>query len=217
MLIADPALESLLREGLRDLEIDVPDEAATTLARFVALLDKWNKAFNLTAVRDPREMVPRHILDSLSARPFLYGTTILDVGSGAGLPGIPLAIVEPRRQFVLLDSGGKKTRFVRHAVGELAMRNVEAEQSRAEDYRPADPFDTVVCRAFSSLRHFVERAGRLCANRGRLVAMKGRLPRDELAALPATWRAIEVVPVSVPGLIAERHVVVIERAEVLAS
>jgi 16S rRNA (guanine527-N7)-methyltransferase len=212
VLIVEPELHQRVRAALT--ELGAPDDArqSAKLARFLVLLDKWNKAFNLTAVRDPFEMIARHVLDSLTARPYLHGLSVLDAGTGAGLPGIPLAIAEPRRQFVLLDSGGKKTRFVEHAVGELELNNVEVVRSRAQAYRPADPFDTVICRAFASLREFVERCAGLVANGGRLVAMKGREPRAELALLPGGWRATEIAPVAVPGLAGERHIIVMERA-----
>lgn len=213
MLTADTELEECLREGLRSLGAATNADECGTLARFVGLLDKWNKAFNLTAVRDPREMISRHVLDSLAARPYLHGLSILDVGTGAGFPGLPLAVTEPRRHFVLLDSGGKKVRFVRHAVGELAVRNIEVVQARVENYAPADPFDTVICRAFSSLRGFVECCGPLVARGGRLVAMKGRLPRAELGCLPPAWALGEAVRVGVPGLAGERHIIVLERAQ----
>jgi len=212
MLIADAELEERLRAGLQSLGVAAPGGECETLARFLALLDKWNKAFNLTAVRDPGEMVSRHVLDSLTAIPYLHGLSVLDVGTGAGLPGVPLAVLEQQRQFVLLDSGGKKTRFVSHAVGELNIGNVDVVQSRVENFAPADPFDTVICRAFSSLREFVGRCGALVVRGGRLVAMKGRLPRAELNTLPAPWDVIAADPVSVPGLAGERHIIVMERA-----
>lgn len=210
-MIDDTELEERLHDGLSELGMSLPEGAGVTLAKFLLLLDKWNRAFNLTAVCDPREMVTRHVLDSLTVRPYLYGAAILDAGTGAGLPGIPLAVAEPRRQFVLLDSGGKKVRFVRHVVGELGLRNVEVEHSRVEHYDPAEPFDTIVCRAFASLRELVERCAALCQSGGRLVAMKGRMPADELKCLPRGWVATRVEPIRVPGLVGDRHIVVLER------
>jgi 16S rRNA (guanine527-N7)-methyltransferase len=211
MLTADNELEGRVRAGLQSLDVDPARGVSAALTHFLLLLEKWNKAFNLTAVRDPQEMVARHLLDSLTARPFLHGATVLDVGTGAGLPGMPLAIIDADRQFFLLDSGGKKTRFVRHAVGELGLRNVEVVQARVEAYVPAEPFDTIICRAFASLREFVCRCGALAASDGRLVAMKGRAPDDELANLPGGWDVAELVPLTVPGLAGERHIVVLER------
>lgn len=181
------------------------------LAAYLRLLDKWNQAFNLTSIRDPGEMVVRHVLDSLSARPFLQGGRVLDVGCGAGLPGIPLALADPGRSYTLLDSGLKKIRFVRQAIAELKISNADAVQMRVEDYAPMQLFDTVTSRAFASLPDFVAGAGRLVAPGGRLLAMKGRLPADELAALPDGWVAGAVTPVRVPALDAERHMIVVSR------
>lgn len=183
----------------------------SALASFLGLLDKWNQAFNLTSIRDPGEMVVRHVLDSLSARPFLQGERVLDVGCGAGLPGIPLALAEPGRRFTLLDSGLKKVRFVRQAIGELGISNACAVQTRIEDYAPMQLFDTVASRAFASLPDFIGGAAHLVAPGGRLLAMKGRLPVDELAALPDGWVVDAVTAVQVPGLDAERHMIVIGR------
>ena len=191
--------------------------AVSELAQFLRLLDKWNQAFNLTAVRDRQEMVARHVLDSITARPYLHGLSILDVGTGAGLPGLPLALLEPERQFFLLDSGGKKVRFVRHAVGELAIGNVTVVRARVEEYEPPALFDTVICRAFSPIWTFVNRCGRLVETGGRLIAMKGRFPEPELARLPAGWEAAEIAPVSIPGLAVQRHIVVLQRQSTVPS
>lgn len=207
---SDAELEELLTDGLTGLGLDVAPALIAALADYVRLLTKWNQAYNLTSVRDPRDMVPRHILDSLSARPCLVGLTVLDVGTGAGLPGVPLALAEPARQFWLMDSGLKKARFVRHAVAELGLKNVAVEHCRVEDYEPGQGFDTLITRALCSLSDFVGRCGRLVSAGGRLVAMKGRYPEDELRRVPSDWRA-SVERVEVPGLAAERHLVVLER------
>jgi 16S rRNA (guanine527-N7)-methyltransferase len=210
-ILKSPAteVEALLQRHLPELGIAAETGLVDGLAGYLRLLHKWNQAFNLTSIREPTEMVVRHVLDSLSARPFLHGTRVLDVGCGAGLPGIPLALVETDRQFTLLDASLKKIRFVRQALGELRIRNATAVQSRIEDYAPMDPFDTVLCRAFASLPDFIAGAGRLVAEGGRCLALKGRRPEDELAALPSGWMAEAVTPVTVPGLTGERHMVVI--------
>lgn len=187
-------------------------ELVRSLAGFVALLARWNQAYNLTSVRDPVQMVYRHILDSLAVRPFLQGTAVLDVGCGAGLPGIPLALAEPARRFTLLDAALKKIRFVRQAIAELAIANVTAVQVRLADHAPPQPYDTIICRAFAALGDFAGPCAGLLAPGGRLVAMKGRLPAAELAALPPGWQVREVTRVRVPGLDAERHVVVLGQA-----
>lgn len=205
------AIEARLAEGLAQLALPATPEQSNQLLRFLALLQKWNSAFNLTAVENPDDMVVRHILDSLSCRPFLHGDFVLDVGTGAGLPGIPLAVTDGARRFTLLDSSGKKIRFLRQVLMDIPLGNVELMQSRVEDYRPATLFPTVVCRALSTLGDFAGSCGRLVAPGGRLVALKGREPRAELADLPPPWQPSDVAAVRVPFLDAERHIVVLER------
>jgi len=212
MPAADTELETLLRDGLPTAGVDADPRLVGRFAHFLRLLEKWNRAYNLTAVRDPAEMVPLHVLDSLSVRPFLRGERIADVGTGAGLPGIPLALTEPGRRFTLVDSGGKKIRFVRHAIGELELGNAEAVQARVPAWEPDALFDTIVCRAFSALPEFVASCGALLRPGGCLLAMKGRLPQTELAALPLGWRAARCEPVDLAGMDVHRHVVVLEKS-----
>lgn len=204
-------IEAHLAEGLARLGMSATPGQTGALLHFLALLHKWNRAFNLTALKDPADLVVRHILDSLTARPYLAGQAVLDVGAGAGLPGIPLAVFEPSRRFTLLDSSGKKIRFLRQVLLEIALPNVALVQARAESYRPESPFDTVVCRAFGTLAKFARCCGQLVAPGGRLVAMKGRYPAAELARLPSPWQASEVARTRVPFLDAERHIAVLER------
>jgi 16S rRNA (guanine527-N7)-methyltransferase len=203
-------VEARLREGLARLGVSPAPDLVTSLLSFLALLQKWNRAYSLTALTGPDDIVVRHILDSVAARPYLHGTAVLDVGTGAGLPGIPLALIEGGRQFILLDSSGKKVRFLRQVLMDLPLPNVRLVQARVADYRPERLFDTVICRAFSGLADFARACGRLVAPGGRLVAMKGRRPDRELADLPPPWRNAEVARLAVPFLEAERHVVVIE-------
>ena len=179
------------------------------LLAFVRLLAKWNAAYNLTAVRDPEEMITRHLLDSLVLLPYLQGPRVLDIGTGPGLPGIPLAIARPDCFFTLLDANAKKTRFVTQAVGELGLKNVDVVQDRVENYRPEQKFDTLVTRAFSSIADMLENAHHLCAPGGRFLAMKGVYPEAELAAIPADYAVSEVVALAVPGLEAARHLVIV--------
>jgi len=200
-------LRNLLARGVQQLGIELPADGTSRLLAFVQLLEKWNRAFNLTAVRDPAQMVTRHLLDSLAVLPFLEGKQVVDVGSGAGLPGIPLALACHERRFVLLDSNGKKTRFLTQAVTELGLTNVEVVRSRAEDYRPEQLFDTVISRAFASLAATVHAAGHLCGPHGILLVMKGVYPGDELEDLPPTMSLRAVHRLDVPGLAAERHLV----------
>lgn len=197
-------VEKKLRAGLLALKLDAA--LAAPLAQYLRELEKWNAAYNLTAVRDPAMMVTRHVVDSLAILPFVSGR-VLDVGSGAGLPGIPLAIARPELKVTLLDSNGKKTRFLRHVQRTLNLRNVEVVEARVEDYEPPAPFNVVVGRAFSSLGEFFGKTARLCASGGRLVAMKGKLDRQEIAAVPANIIIKDMRRLSVPGLQEERHIV----------
>ena len=175
------SIEQSIIEGSEQLGIPLPVEAITRLVAYLTLLERWNRAYNLTAVRDPDAMVVRHLLDSLSILPWLEGPRVLDVGSGAGLPGIPLAIARPDCEFCLLDSNGKRTRFLTQVAAELRLPQENEVRARVEDYRPGTPFNSVVSRAFATLAELVADAGRLCAPTGRLLAMKGVFPDDELA------------------------------------
>lgn len=201
------SIEQSIIEGVERLGIPLPDGAVERLAAYLALLERWNRAYNLTAVRDPDAMVIRHLLDSLSILPWIEGPRVLDVGSGAGLPGIPLAVARPGLAFCLLDSNGKRTRFLTQAVAELRLTNVEVVRSRVEDYQPPSLFNSVVSRAFATLAELLASAGRLCAPTGRLLAMKGVFPDDELARLPTGYVLAGVYPLHVPNLEAERHLV----------
>ena len=211
--VTEADLDESLRAGLAAMQVAAEPAVVQQFSLLLRLLDKWNRAFNLTAVRDPHEMVTRHILDSLSARPFLTGASVLDVGTGAGFPGLPLALVEPQRHFTLLDSGGKKIRFVRHVTGELVLENIVIEHLRVEAFEPADLYDAVISRAFSSLDQFVRRCGGLVATGGCLLAMKGRYPDVELTGVPSDWEVTEVTRLAVPGLAGDRHMVVMRRRD----
>ncbi|MDE2089413.1 MAG: 16S rRNA (guanine(527)-N(7))-methyltransferase RsmG [Gammaproteobacteria bacterium] len=200
-------MEQTLARGAAALGLALPPEAPARLLRYLELLARWNRVYNLTAVRDPQQMVTRHLLDSLAVMPYVRGPRVLDVGSGAGLPGIPLALALPDVEFVLLDSSAKKTRFLIQAVSELRLDTVSVERARVEDYRAARGFDTVVARAVSSLTELVARGGPLCARDGRILALKGAAPKEELAALPAGYRSAGIYPLHVPGLARERHLV----------
>ena len=172
-------------------------------ARLVALLDeleRWNRTFNLTAIKTQDEMLTHHLLDSLAIHADLVGGRIADVGTGAGFPGLPLALVQPQRRFTLIDSNGKKIRFVSHAARLLGLANVEPLQARAEELAPDPPFDTVVARAFAPLPQLLSTIAGLAGPATRVLAMKGRRPDKELAALPRAWRVLAVRPLVVPGL-----------------
>jgi 16S rRNA (guanine527-N7)-methyltransferase len=200
-------IDARLAAGISGLGLTLAPGQVEALLRLVLELADWNARFNLTAIRAPEDVVDKHLLDSLAVLPHLRGLAIADVGTGAGFPGLPLAVADPDRRFTLVESTGKKARFVRHAATLLDLPNVEVVEARAESYKPARPFDAVIARALGSLAEFVRVAGHLTGRGGRLLAMKGKVPEDEIAALPAGWKALAVHPVAVPGLDAERCLV----------
>jgi 16S rRNA (guanine527-N7)-methyltransferase len=206
-------IDKLLDAGLDAMHIVLPAAARAQLRQFLALLEKWNQAYNLTAVRDPEEMVPRHLLDSLAVLPYLNGPEILDIGTGAGLPGIPLAIARPGLHFTLLDSNAKKLRFVRQAAHELNLRNVTVVQERIEKFHPERKFATLIARAFAAIPDILAGCGHLAAPGVRVLAMKGIFPREEIAAVAGRFRVEEVNTLHVPGLDATRHLVIITPIE----
>ncbi|MEO8673794.1 MAG: 16S rRNA (guanine(527)-N(7))-methyltransferase RsmG [Tahibacter sp.] len=202
-------LHAKLRDGLMAMRLLVPEAAVATLLDYLDLLERWNKAYNLTAVRDPGEMVARHLLDSLSIVPFVTGANLADLGSGAGLPGIPLAILAPEREVLVVDSNGKKARFLREAVRSLKLSNVRVAESRVE--KVDGKFDCITARAFATLADMLQWGGQLLADNGRWLALKGKIADDELAALPPGFHIESVQALQVPGLDAERHLVVIAK------
>ena len=206
-------IEARLAEGLAEMDIALDAAAQAKLVAYLRLIEKWNKVHNLTAVREPERMVVLHLLDSLSVLAHVAGArTLVDVGTGAGLPGIPLAIARPDLAVTLLDASHKKAAFLRQAKSELALANVEVACERVEKWRPAERFDVVVSRAFAELADFVEQAGHLAAPGGALLAMKGVNPFDEIARVPLSHRVENVVALRVPSLDAQRHLVLLKAA-----
>jgi 16S rRNA (guanine527-N7)-methyltransferase len=199
---------SVLMAGARDLAVTLDDATCTALLQLLDELVRWNRAYNLTAITDRAQMLTHHLLDSLSVAPFVQGNTLADAGTGAGFPGLPLALIAPQRRCVLIDSNGKKQRFVAHAARTLGLRNVEALQARVEEVRPAQPFGTVVARAFAALPQMLNWVAPLCGPGTRVLAMKGRLAESEIADVPAPWAIEQTVPLQVPGLNEERHLVI---------
>lgn len=197
----------VLRDGARVLGLELTDAQVAQLVRHLDLLDEWGERMNLTAIRDRPSQVTKHLLDSLSVRPYLRGQRVADVGSGAGFPGIPLAIVAPGMHFALIESTGKKCRFLEHVRDALGLANVEVVQSRAEAHQPAQRYDTVTARAVGPVADLVRWAGPLVAGGGRLLAMKGRVPEEELAKKLNGWKVVAIHPLRVPGLDEERHLV----------
>ncbi|PKC27903.1 16S rRNA methyltransferase [Pantoea ananatis 15320] len=196
---------------LQAAKISLSDQQKQQLVAYVGLLDKWNKAYNLTSVRDPQQMLVRHILDSIVVAPHLQGSRFIDVGTGPGLPGIPLAIVMPEAHFTLLDSLGKRVRFLRQVQHELGLTNIEPVQSRVEAFPSVPPFDGVISRAFASLEDMVSWCHHLPAENGRFYALKGVRPDEEIASLPAGYALDKVISLHVPQLEGERHLVIVAR------
>lgn len=205
-------LAQQLAQGVLELGFTLPEGAQQRLLEYLALLQKWNRVYNLTAVREAPRVVSHHLLDSLAVARHVCAATILDVGSGAGLPGIPLALAMPDSRVTLLESSHKKAAFLKQAAMELKLRNVEVVCERVEAWQSPADFEVVISRAFSDLAEFVSLAGRHAAAAGRLEAMKGVHPYEEIDQLPPGWQVRQVIPLTVPGLRAQRHLVTLVRS-----
>lgn len=206
------AHKTALITAAAELRVGLDEATAAKLLRLLDELDEWNQRMNLTAIRERDQQITKHLLDSLSVQPYLRGVRILDVGTGAGFPGLPLALVNPGRQFTLLDSTAKKLRFVTHAAQLLGLHNVQTVHARAETFKPPQRFDAVLARAVGPIERFVEWCGYLCIGGGRLLAMKGRYPEEEMRDLPSGWKIAAVHSLAVPGLGEQRHLVEICRS-----
>lgn len=209
----------LLESGLANMGLVLDQATKMRLLRYVGLLDQWNKAYNLTAIREPERMIGLHILDSLSVlRQIGEPAKLLDVGTGGGLPGIPLAItlatVAPQVRVTMLDTITKKTTFVRHVIGDLRLTNADVVTDRVEKYQPPYNFDVVISRAFAELKDFIDGAGHLCAEGGKMLAMKGVHPFDEITRLPEGFVVDQVVQLSVPQVDGQRHLVIVKKNQV---
>lgn len=204
----------MLTEGVRPLQLDLSDKQLTQLMDYLALLAKWNTVYNLTALRDLKQMVTHHLLDSLAVVPAFAGAkNVLDVGAGGGLPGIVLAIARPNMRVSLVDTVHKKTAFLTQVKAELGLANVSVYTGRVEQLKVPQKFDVITSRAFAELNDFVTWSGHLLEEGGRFIALKGVMPKDEIARLPAGWKVGKVESLTVPGLDAERHLVFIEAGE----
>lgn len=202
-------LHTELLKQLAQNNLSVTELTAKKLVEYLLLLHKWNQIHNLTSIRNPLDMVPRHIIDSLTIAPYLQGPNIIDVGSGAGLPGIPLALTHPHYHFALLDSNGKKTRFLTHILQTLAISNIEILSLRVEKYHPDSCFNTLLSRAFSQLNDFLIKTRHLCCEKGIFLAMKGQYPAQEIAELDSHFKLLETKSLQIVGLTEKRHVLII--------
>lgn len=201
---------ALLEQACSQLPFSVSTSQQAQLLAFLSLIYKWNKAYNLTSVRDPLAMVTVHLVDSIAIYPHLAGSRFIDVGTGPGLPGVPLAIMCPDAEFVLLDSLGKRIRFLKQVAFELKLANIEPIQSRVEQY-PSSEFDAVVTRAYASIEQMLDSCQHLIGNTGEFLALKGQYPADELNSVPNGYSISDIEPIIVPGLEAERHVIRIKK------
>jgi 16S rRNA (guanine527-N7)-methyltransferase len=203
-----------LKNSLKKCELTVTEDQQLQLIRYVLMMHKWNKAYNLTSVRDPKKMVIKHVIDSIVVAPFLDGIYYIDVGTGPGLPGIPLAIMCPDKQFILLDSLGKRVRFMKQVAYELKIENIQPVQSRVEDYFPDVKIDGVLSRAFASLKDMLHWCQHLVDSDGVFIALKGQLTTAELDELPLEFTLLETVKLDVPDLEGARHIVKIKKQPV---
>lgn len=203
-----------LESGLKALGLSATEQQIQQWLGFLGLLLKWNRAYNLTALKDPLEMVDRHLIDSLSVAPYLQSKHLIDVGTGPGLPGIPLAIMFPEKQFSLLDSNGKRTRFLQQVKVELGLDNIQIFHGRAEQHQPQQGYGEVLSRAFASLNDMLQWTHHLCTDQGRFLAMKGQYPADEIESIPTAYQVEQVHPLTLPGSDAERHLVIITKTTV---
>lgn len=203
-------MKQRLEQLIEQAEMNVSVEQQAQLIGYIERLHKWNKAYNLTSIRDPQDMLIKHIMDSLVVSQYLNGNNFIDVGTGPGLPGIPLAIINPEKSFTLLDSLGKRIRFIRQVVHELKISNVTSVQSRVENFQPEQSFDGVLSRAFASLSDMVHGCHHLPKQRGVFLALKGQIDKKEIEELPAGYSVTSIKPLIVPGLDGERHLVILE-------
>jgi len=206
------SLDAALAAGIEELGLNLQASQRKQLLTYIHLLAKWNEVYNLTAIRDEHEMLSHHLLDALSIVPHVSGRRFLDVGSGAGLPGIPVAVARPETEVTLVDSNQKKAAFLQQVAIELELRNVVVHSTRVEAWHPTERFDVIASRAFSELAEFVERTQHLLAAQGVIAAMKGAYPQAEIERLPDSFRVRAVKRLAVPGLAGERHLVLVERA-----
>ena len=206
-------LHKKLSRGIEVLELSISEEKITLLMAYLHLFHKWNLTYNLSSIRNPEEMVHRHLLDSLSVVKYIHGERFIDVGTGGGLPGIPLAILFPEKKFTLLDSNGKKTRFLFHVKTSLNLHNVSIENSRVEAFQPEEKFDGVISRAFASIKDMVDGCHHLLAKDGLFWAMKGQYPEDELSALEKHYKVVDCFPLNVPDSEGERHLLAIKNTD----
>ncbi|MEZ8131165.1 16S rRNA (guanine(527)-N(7))-methyltransferase RsmG [Enterovibrio norvegicus] len=204
-------MKQRLAQLIEQAGMEIPAHQQDQLIGYVEMLHKWNKAYNLTSVRDPQEMIIKHIMDSIVVSQHLEGSTFIDVGTGPGLPGIPLAIVNPEKSFTLLDSLGKRIRFIRQVIHELKIDNVTPVQSRVEDFQSEAGFDGVLSRAFASMNDMISWCHHLPTPNGHFLALKGQVDQVEIDALPADCSVTDIKPLTVPGLEGQRHLVILAK------